>query len=244
MVAKKSAKPTITITHLYPKSMNIYGDTGNVLTLKQRLVKRGYKAEIAKIDIGQKIPKETDIIVAGGGQDAGQIPVAADLQKKKKQLLKMRDDGVPMIVICGTYQLFGNYFITHDGLRMEGIGIFDMYTEGRDLRMIGNITTDSGFGELVGFENHSGQTFLAEGQDALATISRGEGNNAEDYFEGAVSVHAIGTYMHGPFLPKNPAVADFLIEKALNNRGIDAPLSKLSDKLEKKAAQTAKSRPR
>lgn len=240
----KKPSPVITITHLYPKSMNIYGDTGNVLTLKQRLVKRGYKVEVAKVDIGQKIPKETDIIVAGGGQDAGQIPVSADLQKKKKQLLKMRDDGVPMVVICGTYQLFGNYFTTREGLRMEGIGIFDMHTEGRDLRMIGNIITESGFGQLVGFENHSGQTFLAEGQEALATIKRGEGNNAEDYFEGAVSNHVIGTYMHGPFLPKNPAIADFLIEKALLRRGVTEKLTKLPDTLEKKAAQTAASRPR
>lgn len=237
-------KPVITITHLYPASMNIYGDTGNVATLKNRLERRGFQAVVAKVDIGEVIPKNTDILVAGGGQDEGQIRVADDLQSKKDQLLEMCELGVPMLLICGTYQLFGHWFKTSQGKTIPGIGLFDMTTTAGAQRLIGNVFATSDLGDIVGFENHSGQTHLNEGQKPLAKVSKGAGNNADSGFEGAIRNHTIGSYCHGPMLPKNVHIADWLIARALQRKGLTAELAPLDDALAHAAAATAASRPR
>ncbi len=216
--------PSITILQLYPRDMNIYGDNGNVLVLKRRLEWRGFKANIISYNVGDSLPKNVDIIVGGGGQDSGQAKVHADLIKIGAQLKNWAEDGVPILMVCGLYQLFGNFFETSDKNRLEGIGIFDIETYGTTERLIGNIVTSSDkFGEIVGYENHSGQTYLKEGSEPFARVIRGAGNNSSEGHEGAVYHNVIGTYLHGSLLPKNPAVADFLIETALTRKGLSVP---------------------
>ena len=235
----------LTICHLYPYSMNIYGDTGNVKTLEYRLKQRGISVKIVRPDIGDKISHEVDIIIAGGGQDSGQSHVKTDLQKRKKELRALQEDGVVFLTVCGTYQLFGHRFITHRGEDIEGIGIFDLITKGSDERMIGNIVVESPFGTLVGFENHSGKTFLEPGQKALGRVIKGAGNNGESGDEGAVAINAFGTYLHGPILPKNPRFADELIMRALQRKyRYTEGLSELDDREEEKATKIALELPR
>ena len=234
----------LTIVHLYPQEMNIYGDTGNVLVLAKRLKRRNIDYEVVPVGVGDTIPSNADLIVSGGGQDAGQLRVQEDLLKKKETLVSMAKDGVVMLVICGTYQLFGHRFVTHDGAEIEGIGIFDMQTIAQEKRLIGNITIDTQFGQIVGYENHSGLTTLGANQQPFGSVLSGEGNNLSDETEGAIANHVYGTYLHGPILPKNPQFADQLLLQALQRSAPKVQLAKLDDSLALRAAQTAKSRPR
>lgn len=234
----------ITILHLYPREMSIYGDFGNVLTLRRRLEWRGYEVEIieAGVDDDPKIA-EADIIFAGGGQDRGQIAVGQDLQRHKDALLKACEAGVPILTICGTYQLFGHHFTTLDGTNIPGIGLFDAETVGSKDRMIGNVIIDSEFGQIVGFENHSGKTKLNESQQPLGNATKGFGNDGSSGFEGARVNNTFGTYMHGPVLPKNPSFTDYLILTALKNKYGVTELKPLDDQLEEAAHKSASSRP-
>ena len=235
---------SIEIVHLYPKDMNIYGDTGNVQVLKMRLKWRGIGAKVTMVETGQPIPQSADIIVAGGGQDKGQILVQDDLQSKRIDLNAMAKDGVVMFVVCGTYQLFGHRFITHLDESILGIGVFDAETIAGQTRHIGNILIKTPYGELIGYENHSGNTMLANGQKPLGTVISGIGNNDKDKTEGAIVHNVFGTYLHGPLLPKNPALADELLRRALVRKYGDAMLDGLDDSMAEKAAEIAKSRPR
>lgn len=239
MVAKK----TINIVHLYPKELNIYGDNGNTQTLVKRLQWRGYKARVTKVGIGQELPKDTDIIVAGGGQDVGQFDVERDLHKKAHQLQAMANSGVTMLVICGMYQLFGHKYITHDQRMLRGISILDVITVAKDKRLIGNVVVKTPWGEIVGFENHSGQTELGAGQLHLGEVIKGYGNNQLSGYEGAVKNNVFGSYLHGPILPKNPEFADELLRRALERKFGSSQLEKLDDSLELKAQEVAKTRP-
>ena len=210
-----SADRTIRILQLYPREMNIYGDWGNVLVLKQRLKWYGYSPVVEEYNAGDEFPSDVDIIVGGGGQDSGQVVIQQDLQALAPSLRAMADDGLPMLVICGLYQLFGRFFKTHDGALIPGIGILDLETHGGDVRLIGNVlSVSSEFGEIHGYENHSGQTFLGPGVEPLAEVRKGEGNNTKDSTEGARYKNVVASYLHGSLLPKNPAIADFLIEQA------------------------------
>lgn len=216
----------IDIVSLYPKDMNIYGDSGNVLTVERRLALYGYEPRIHAVNQNDPWPDRADIILGGGGQDNGQRKIIEDLFRRADLLRSLAQDGVPMLMICGLYQLFGEYFETVDGSKLEGISIIGAYTVGRDVRMIGNLTESSEqFGTIVGYENHSGQTFLREHVQPLGHVEAdGCGNNGEDHTEGAVVNHVIGTYMHGSLLPKNPAISDFLIRAAAERRyGTFAP---------------------
>lgn len=224
--------------------MNIYGDTGNVLVLAKRLEWRGIGAEVVQISMGDAVPDDIDIIVSGGGQDTGQIRVQSDLLKKSDSLHKLADDGAVMLVICGTYQLFGNRFLTHRDKEIKGIGIFDMETLASDERLIGNIVTDSRWGRLVGYENHSGKTRLASGVNPLGTVLKGAGNNGSDGSEGAVANNVFGSYLHGPILPKNPHLADELIKRALMRKYGTAELVRINDELARKTAELAGKRRR
>lgn len=238
-------KQFLTIAHLYPDQMNIYGDRGNVLALVKRLEWRGFGAEVVKIGLNsQNDLQKCDIIFAGGGQDSGQIAVAADLQRQAKVLHRAADDGVVMLVVCGTYQLFGRGFKTLEGRHLPGIGIFKADTVGSTKRMIGSIVVDTDWGRLVGFENHSGQTVLDTGQQPLGRVLKGYGNNSNGEQEGAVYNNSYGTYLHGSLLPKNPSFADHLILTALHRKyGIGA-LEPLDDALECQAHDVAAKRPR
>jgi CobQ-like glutamine amidotransferase family enzyme len=235
----------ITIAHLYPREMNIYGDMGNIITLVKRLEWRGYQARVKAVEVGEEIDwDEVDIVFGGGGQDSGQVVVGDDLLRHGEKLRAMAADGVPMLVICGLYQLFGREFITAPGKKVPGIGVFAASTKAGSVRMIGNVVSHSDYGVLVGFENHSGATKLDKGQAALGRIVKGYGNDPKSRQEGAVSGAAIGTYLHGPVLPKNPGLADHLLLTALRRRYGVTELVALDNTMELHAAKVAAGRPR
>lgn len=237
---------TLNILHLYPKEMNLYGDHGNILTLKRRAEWRGYNVNIIEHHVGDKIPHDIDIIFGGGGQDSGQSKIEDDLRKNVKQLKQMVDDGTPTLVICGLYQLFGDYFQPAEGKKIDGIGILSAHTIAGPTRLIGNIVINSPeFGEVVGYENHSGLTKLDDGAKPFGIVVEGAGNNGEDMTEGIIYQNCIGTYLHGPILPKNPRVADFLLLKAIQKHDpkVDK-LKPLNDNIELHAHSVAAKRPR
>jgi len=234
----------ITVVHLYPREMNIYGDTGNVIALRRRLEWRGIPVRVDAVGVGDDYDLlGSDIVVAGGGEDLSQMRVADDLQARAGAVRDAVEDGVVFLTVCGTYQLFGHRFVTADGEEIPGIGVFDAETIGGGTRMIGNIVIESPMGPMVGFENHSGRTMLGSGQAALGTVVRGFGNNDTTEEEGAVTVNAFGTYLHGSVLPKNPAFADDLIARALRRKGESGELQPLDDSVERAAQESAASRP-
>lgn len=240
-----NSKGEITILQLYPDEMNIYGDYGNVLTLRRRLQWHGYKPTIIYHHPGKPFPKVVDIIIGGGGQDSGQDTVAYDLQKNSEHIRKLVSDGVPMLMVCGLYQLFGHRFVTKDSKQIEGIGVFGLVTIAGPKRLIGNIVAQSELlGEIVGYENHSGQTKLLGDQLPLARVVKGAGNNGQDKTEGAITHNAIGTYLHGSLLPKNPVIADHLIEIATIRKYGNFEPEIIDDSFAARARSVAKRRPR
>jgi CobQ-like glutamine amidotransferase family enzyme len=235
----------IHVVHLYGAEMNIYGDTGNRLILEQRLKWYGYKPIVRVIGIGDELPTNTDLVLGGGGQDSGQALVVQDLARRKDELQAMAEAGVPMLMICGLYQLFGHYFQTAAGERLPGISVFDMVTQGSSKRLIGNIVTKTPLGEMVGYENHSGLTRLAPGQAAFGSVPSGQGNNGDDKTEGAVIHNVFGSYLHGPILSKNPQLADSLLARVVERRyGELLSVKQLDNQLEMAAAHIARNRPR
>lgn len=235
---------TLTLVHLYPREMNIYGDTGNVLVLRQRMVWRHREVRVVAVSVGDDIPGDADVILGGGGQDAAQSDIGADFVAKAATLRAMADDGVVMLAICGTYQMLGHEFVTKDGERIGGTGVLDLTTTGSATRLIGNHLIDSEFGRLAGYENHSGLTDLGPGVRPLGAAVPGRGNNGRDRTEGAVRDNVFGTYLHGPVLAKSPQFADELLRRAYLRRGIDADLEPLDDDLAHRAAAVAAGRPR
>ncbi|NOK62129.1 MAG: glutamine amidotransferase [Chloroflexi bacterium AL-W] len=243
------------IAHLYPEQMNIYGDRGNIITLTQRCLWRGIEVDVVPISIGATVDWSTyDIVFFGGGQDSGQALIANDFVHHHGPALRETiDDGLVMLAICGGYQLLGHYFVTHTGEQLPGVGAFDIHTVGEDVRMIGNVVIEvdgirAGPGDnrlhntpslrLVGFENHSGQTFLGKGVRPFGRVLVGHGNNGEDGTEGAIYRNAFGCYLHGSLLPKNPQFADHLITLALERRYDQANLAMLDDMFELHAQRT------
>ncbi len=225
--------------------MNIYGDYGNVLTLKRRLQWHGYTPTIISYNQGDIFPKNVDILVGGGGQDSGQDTVQTDLLSIADTLYDLAENGTPMLMICGLYQLFGHLFKTQDGHTIKGIGLLDIETHAGPERLIGNIVTKSAkFGEIIGYENHSGQTFLGKNVTSFGKVLKGAGNNGQDETEGARFKNIIGTYIHGSLLPKNPAIADFLIEKAVIKKYAEFTPMVIDDSFAEKAREVALHRPR
>ena len=246
----------LVIIQLYPDQMNIYGDTGNAQIICQRVRLYGYEPQLlaynSKADLNNLL--KADLVVGGGGQDSGQRAILADLAKIKNNLLSMAAEKVPMLMICGLYQLFGHYFRTKDGDKLDGIGLFDLVTNGSDRRLIGNAIVESDeFGELIGYENHSGITKLNDNQAALGQIVQGYGNDGSGSDEGAMRYCVVGTYLHGPVLAKNSRLTDWLILRAVDRKyGNDklrpadedarARLKSIA-KLEQLARDVAKTRP-
>ena len=227
----------ISIAHLYPKLLNLYGDIGNIITLKKRCEWRGIEVEFENINIGDTI-KEHDIYFVGGGQDKQQEEVADELYRQKEFLTEERDRNAVFLGICGGYQLFGHYYQPHNKEKLLGISLMDSYTVAGNTRFIGNVTAKTDFlnpNTLVGFENHSGLTYLEGETKPLATITVGNGNNGKDKTEGGRYKNVFGTYLHGSFLPKNPHFADYMIELALEKRyGEQIKLQPLNDEIEQK----------
>lgn len=226
------------ICHMYPDVLNLYGDGGNIICMKNRLMWRGIDVSVAKMPIGDgRSLSDFDIVFIGGGQDFEQEVLLQDLHRGKDREIKAAiDDGVCFLTICGGYQMLGQYYETHDGKRCDFIGALDLYTVGCDTRMIGNYrfhcAEDAGGSEIVGFENHSGKTVLGSGLSPLGKIISGFGNNGEDGTEGAHYKNAFGSYCHGPMLPKNPKFCDFLLSKALERKYGGVELMPLDDSLE------------
>jgi CobQ-like glutamine amidotransferase family enzyme len=235
----------ITLLQLYPKDMNIYGDWGNALVLKRRLEWHGYSVKLLEYNQGDKFPESVNLVVGGGGQDSGQDNIQTDLLSISKELHDLADAEVPMLMICGLYQLFGKFFKANDGHTIEGIGLLDIETHAGPERLIGNIITKSSeFGEIIGYENHSGLTFLGKGVEPLGHVIKGGGNNGQDETEGARYKNVIASYMHGSLLPKNPQISDFLIEKAITKKYGEFTPTVIDDRFSELAREAALKRPR
>lgn len=236
----------LSIGWLYPDLMSTYGDRGNVIVLQKRCEWRKIKAKVIPVHVetNPKMLESCDLLFMGGAQDTQQEIVNKDLFDKKGALLtKKIESGTPGLFICGAYQFLGKYYKTGGGTVLPGLSLFPIYTEhpGTDVkRLIGNIIIQSKVSNinLVGFENHGGRTYLDDPSLALAKVLEGYGNNGKDKTEGILYKNAIGTYLHGPILPKNPEVADFLIQKALEKKyGNEAELQPLENALEKQARE-------
>lgn len=214
------------IAHMYPDLMNLYGDRGNLLCLQKRISDYGHNCEIQSLYLNDKIDfSKIDMIFMGGGSDREQGLVYNDLLVKADKLMQEIEDGLPALCICGAYQLLGNYYKSHDGSILNGLGFFDLHTEGRKNRLIGNIVIESDINgqkfSVVGFENHGGRTYLNDQKlSPFGTVIKGHGNNGEDGSEGLWYKNLIGTYLHGPLLPKNPHIADFLIRAMADRKGV------------------------
>jgi lipid II isoglutaminyl synthase (glutamine-hydrolysing) len=232
---------------LYPEQMNIYADRGNMLFLRRRCEWRGIGFRHAAAGPGESLdPDAHDLIYIGGGQDRDQRLVAEDLVSTKREALADAvEDGAVVLAVCGGYQLLGHAYQLGSE-RIEGLGLADLETvREQGPRLIGNveIEVDLGHGprELAGFENHGGRTYLGEGADALGRVTRGHGNNGRDGLEGVRRGNLIGTYLHGPLLPKNAWLADWLIQLALARReGTEPALAPLDDALEAAAHEAAR----
>lgn len=227
----------ITIGHLYPDLLNLYGDRGNIQCLMKRCIWRGIEAETITFELNDTIDfSNLDIVLLGGGSDREQMLVCEKLKEIQKDFKEyVEQDGV-VIAICGGYQLLGNYYKTAQGM-IQGLSLVDMYTEQGDSRLIDNIVLQSDLFEMpvVGFENHGGRTFIGDNKP-LGKVLYGSGNDGKSGYEGVVYRNVIGTYLHGPLLPKNPQLADELILRALRRKyGKDIVLAPLNDSQEKAA---------
>ena len=229
------------IAHLYPDLMNIYGDRGNVIALAQRAKWRGLAVEIRPYSVGEWTEADwPDVWFFGGGQDQGQDIVGADLGAKNGAALRRAvEGGAAIFSVCGGYQLLGHEYVPEDAPPIAGLGILDVTTRAGKRRFVGNLLADSPDGQLIGFENHSGRTYLGDRAKPLGTVLVGNGNNGEDKTEGAVQGKVIGCYLHGSCLPKNPWLADRLLAWALGRRHGDVRLEPLDDRSEQAAREQA-----
>jgi CobQ-like glutamine amidotransferase family enzyme len=231
------------VCHLYPEHLNIYADRGNIAVLRSRCEWRGIDFAAVGCGPGDPLP-EADLYYVGGGQDRDQLLVEDDLVGRTDGLRAAIDDGAWMLAVCGGYQMLGHYYRGHQGDEIRGTGLVDLVTEAGPTRMIGNISIDCELrpGEpmtVVGFENHAGRTRLGEGVRPLGRVLHGHGNNGRDGGEGVHTGRIVGTYIHGPLLPKNPALADHLIGAALERRHGTVALEPLDDRLEGMAHDVA-----
>ena len=230
----------LNICHLYPDLLNVYGDVGNILVLKHRAEERGIKVNIVNVSLNDKFNKdEIDIVFFGGGQDYEQSIVSEDLKNNKGEVLKQYiEDEKVLLAICGGYQLLGKHYISPNGEKLEGLSILDIYTEGGEKRLIGNtVIYNEEFNETyVGFENHSGRTFI-NGLKPLGKCIHGYGNNGEDNYEGCIYKNTFCTYFHGSLLSKNPELADRFLRIALEKKYGSVELKKLDDTFELKAKE-------
>ena len=241
---------TLNIVHLYPDLLNLYGDRGNIQCLRMRCKWRGIDAQVIECNLDDH-PNlaSADIVLLGGGSDREQQIVCTRLQKIRRDFHDYVEDGGSLLAICGGYQLLGHYYDTADG-RMEGLSLVDLYTEQGSPRLISNIILrnealpDALPGvfpdhlpyEIVGFENHGGRTYIGSNMP-FGKVLHGHGNNEKDACEGVLYRNVIGTYLHGPLLPKNPHVCDLILQRALNRKyGVSLTcFPVLDDSLEKEA---------
>ena len=226
-VPSEPSRPVVRVVVLYPDVMNVYADRGNLIALEARAREHAVGLEVTAVGLGDPMPDAADLVLIGGGQDREQERIAADLSAKGERLRAWAEGGTSMLAVCGGFQLFGRSYRTADGREFEGIGIFDVVTVApgpSGERCIGDVVVEAdlpGIGEVVGFENHGGRTFLGVDARPFARVRYGFGNNGDDGTEGAIAGEGgavIGTYLHGSVLPKNPALTDHLLRVALRHR--------------------------
>ncbi|MDD2233566.1 MAG: glutamine amidotransferase [Desulfitobacteriaceae bacterium] len=228
----------LNICHLYPDLLDLYGDRGNILALSARSCWRGIETVVQRASLGDKLDfHNIDILFIGGGSNREQNLLVQDLMRRKTDLQAAIEDGLVMLTICEGYQLLGQYYQTAEGKKIPGLGILDLWTIAGPKRMIGNVVVETPLGTLVGFENHSGKTYLGSGLESLGKVLVGYGNNGQDKTEGVRCKNIFGTYLHGPLLPKNPDFADLLLQLALKRRGYIEQLGLLDDNIERLAHQ-------
>lgn len=235
---------TLNLLHLYPAILNLYGDRGNIITLRRRAEWRNMHLNVLEVGLDEPFPDvPIDLIFMGGDQDREQAVVVDDLRRNHGGRLRDAvETGTPFLAVCGSYQLLQKYYRPAEGPDLEGLGFFDAHTvhPGHDVpRCVGNIVVQWERGTIVGFENHGGRTYLAGETRPLGRVLSGFGNNGEDGAEGARVANVFGTYVHGSLLPKNPAFADYLIALALERRYPGHELQPLDDSLENLAHQSA-----
>lgn len=224
------------IGHLYPDLLNLYGDRGNIQCLRKRCEWRGIEAEVQEYQLEDQIDfKDLDIVLLGGGSDREQMIVCSELKKIQKDFKAYVEDGGSVIAVCGGYQLLGHYYDTEEG-RIEGLSLVDLYTIQGSPRLISNIVIENDIFSLpiVGFENHGGRTYIGKNKP-LGKVRFGYGNNGEDHEEGVLYKNVVGTYLHGPLLPKNPHISDYLIGNAMERKYGKKQLESLADQEELEA---------
>ncbi len=228
----------ITIGHLYPDLLNLYGDRGNIQCMKKRCEWRGIEVEVKEYMLGDTVEfDKLDIVLLGGGSDREQRIVCTRLLENQKSFQDYVEDGGSVIAVCGGYQLLGHYYDTDEG-RMEGLSLVDLYTEQGSPRLISNIVlkNEKFINPIVGFENHGGRTYVNKDVcSAFGKVVFGYGDNGQDGEEGVMYKNLVGTYLHGPLLPKNPEVCDYLIGNALNRKYGTSELAPLDDTWENEA---------
>lgn len=224
----------LTVAHVYPDLLNLYGDSGNVLCIKKRCEWRGIECDVRNFEAGSQFDfGNCDIVFIGGGQDREQQLVLRSLGVKNAERLADAVENKTVLAICGGYQLLGKYYETSSGTRLDFTGILDFYTVGRQNRFIGNYEFKTSEKlRIIGFENHSGRTYLGNGVEPLGRIIKGFGNNGRDKTEGVRYKNTFCTYSHGPLLPKNPDFADMLITSALQRKHGEINLAPLDCKTE------------
>ncbi|MDD4495336.1 MAG: glutamine amidotransferase [Eubacteriales bacterium] len=243
---------TLEICHLYPDILNIYGDRGNIISLVKRAEWRGITVNVHNITLGEAFDSsEYDVVFLGGGQDFEQEIIHKDFIKQKgNEIVNAITGSKVFLCVCGGYQMMGKYYKTSTGKEIEFLGALDLWSIAGKNRMVGNAsvefisgnTDESGF-TIVGFENHSGRTYLGNGVKPLGKVLKGYGNNGEDGFEGAVYNNVYCSYLHGSLLPKNPKLTDLLLLTALRNKYKDYPeLQELDDRIETAAHNAALNR--
>jgi CobQ-like glutamine amidotransferase family enzyme len=240
----------IRVCHLYPDQLNIYADRGNIAVFRSRALARGHELEVIGVGAGEPLDSDCDLIYLGGGQDCEQQLIAPDLAARRDEILAALKGGAALLAVCGGYQLLGRGYRDRSGAEMPGAGVLPLETVAGDGRMIGDVAIECELdpGEthsVVGFENHGGRTKLDERAVPLGRVVHGFGNDGESGYEGCRLGNAIGTYLHGPLLPRNPWLADWILSRALERRlGEPVDLEPLEDDLEHEAHAVALKRAR
>ena len=229
-----------TIYHLYPGHLNLYGDRGNIIALQQRARWHGLETEVVAVQPGSRVDfAACDLLFMGGGDETAQKMACRHLKEHRHALLDCINRGMVILAIGSSHQLLGRYYTAASGEQYPGLELLNFYTEAGTVRMIGDIVTRCDFlrvpHTLVGFENHAGRTYLGKGVRPLGTVLRGYGNNGADRTEGVLYRNVAGSYLHGSLLPKNPWLADWLLQRALRYRGIACRLQELDDSMENEA---------
>jgi len=239
----------IRVGHLYPDYLNIYADRGNIAVLAQRAAWRGHELAVKPVSVGDELqPGEHDLLYVGGGQDREQALVAVDLAAKADAVAQAVSAGAAMLAVCGGYQLLGRFYRDREGRELPGVGILPLHTIAGTRRMIGDVLLQCEWAgrTLAGFENHAGRTILDDGAEPLGRVVSGFGNDGSSGYEGCRAGRVVGTYLHGPLLPRNPWLADWVLAQALAHAtgGEPADLTPLADELEHEAYEVAAQRAR